>query len=252
MFRQLEFSSALLDPDLPVPHELVAHNARAPARRFAIYRNNVVVGLIDALAARFPVTQRIVGEEFFRAMGQFYVRKHPPCSALMMQYGDGFPEFVATFAPAEQLEYLPDVARLEAARTRAYHAVDAVPLDVDALHLINASKLPAVRFLQHPAAAIVRSAYPIVTIWAMNAGESELAPIENWGGEDAIVLRPGLEVMVRALPAGGASFLAALFSGATLASAAEGALAECCEFDLVANLAGLISSGAVTRVLLPD
>src|SRR5690606_15015602 len=107
------------DPEQAVPGAVMAHSAGIPARRFAVYRNNVVVGLVNALAARFPALQRIVGEEFFRAMAQLYVRAHPPRSRLLMEYGDGFADFIAAFEPAAELPYLADIARLEAARTRA-------------------------------------------------------------------------------------------------------------------------------------
>ena len=247
---QESFARALLDPERPVPGALVSHTAAMPAKRFAVYRNNVVVGLVRALARRFPAVECIVGAEFFAVMARAYVMKHPPRSPVLMVYGDAFPDFIERFAPAAALAYLPDVARLEAARTRAYHAADARPVDPALLQSIEPAAVGALRIVPHPSAEIVRSLFPVVTIWGMNAGGIELGPIEDWSGEDALVVRPGLEVEVRALPPGGAAFLAGLFSGAPLADAAETALDESADFDLVANLAGLIGSGAVTEVLL--
>ncbi len=84
--------------------------------------------LIDALRTKFPATERIVGEEFFRAMARVFVIAHPPRSKILHTYGDDFGDFIAAFEPAAELAYLADVARLEAARTRAYHAADATPL----------------------------------------------------------------------------------------------------------------------------
>jgi hypothetical protein len=234
---QQTFAEALLDTERPVPF---------PRRRFAIYRNNVVVGLVDALAARFPATQRIVGEEFFRAMARLYVIAHPPRSPLLMEYGDDFPHFVAAFGPAAELPYLADVARLENARMHAYHAADVTPLDASSLRSIDAAALGRLHFTPHPAAAIIRSQHPIVTIWAMNAGERTPAPIDDWRGEDALIARPGLDVFVRGLPPGGATFLMALFAGATLGEAAEVALDETESFDLVASLAGMLSAGVMS------
>mgnify|MGYP001390820627 CR=1 FL=1 len=46
------FAAALLDAERAVPSGLVAWNGSDPARRFAIYRNNVVVSLVDALERR--------------------------------------------------------------------------------------------------------------------------------------------------------------------------------------------------------
>ena len=246
---QENFSKALLDPDKSVPEALTSHTARVPVKRFAVYRNNVVVGLVNALAARFPATQRIVGEEFFRAMARVYVRAYPPRSPLLMEYGEGFTNFIAQFEPAAELAYLADVARLEAARTRAYHAADAAPIGPKILQSMDESELGKLRIEPHPAAAIVRSKHPVVTIWAMNSGERELGPIDDWAAEDTLVVRPQLEVFVLALPPGGAAFLSALFGGARLGEAVEAAQAEHEGFDLVANLAGLISSGAVCDVV---
>jgi len=53
---------------------------------------------------------------------------------------------------------------------------------------------------------------------------------------------------VRHLPPGGAGFIQALTEGATLSEAAEGASAETPAFDLEANLAGLMTCGAIVGV----
>ncbi len=86
----------------------------------------------------------------------------------------------------------------------------------------------------------------------MNSGALTLAPIEDWRGEDALVARPHLEVEVRLLLPGGAAFLHALAAGRPLGAAAERALAECPQFDLTGNLAGLIGWGLARRIVLRD
>ena len=67
------------------------------ARRFAVYRNNVAVGLIGALEARYPVSRRIAGDDLFRAMARAFVRANKPRSPVMIAYGGEFPEFVAEY-----------------------------------------------------------------------------------------------------------------------------------------------------------
>jgi len=246
------FADALLNADLPIPYGITAHKAAVPARRFAIYRNNVVVSLGKALKGRFPVVEKIVGEEFFAAMARVFVMEQPPRSPLLATYGDEFAAFIAAFEPARELPYLADVARLEAARTRSYHAADATPVDPGQLATLDTDAVGGVRIDMHPSTAIVRSPHPIVTIWAMNSGEQELVPIDNWRGEDALIARPYLEVEVRALPLGGAEFLLALAGGLPLSEATEAALADDSNFDLTVNLAGLIGSGLVRDILLPE
>jgi hypothetical protein len=249
---ETSFADALLDADRPIPQGIVAHNAAIPARRFAIYRNNVATGLVTALQNRFPVIEKIVGEEFFAAMARVFVSAQPPRSPLLATYGDEFPAFLAAFEPARELSYLPDVARLEAARTRAYHAADAVPLDASRFASIDAKSVGDVGVELHPSIGIVRSPHPVVTIWAMNSGERALAPITDWRGEDALVLRPHLEVEVRALPPGGAAFLLAISAGRALGEAAEAARVDSPDFDLTGNIAGLIGAGLVRDIVLPE
>jgi hypothetical protein len=206
---------------------------------------------VKALKSRFVVVEKIVGEEFFAAMARVFVKEQPPRSPLLASYGDNFPGFIAAFEPARELPYLADVARLEAARTRAYHAADASPVGAEHFARLDSHAVGTIRVDMHPSTEIVRSAFPIVTIWAMNSGEQELAPIQNWRGEDALVSRPYLEVEVRALPPGGAAFLLALTAGRRLGEAAEAALADDPDFDLTGNLAELISSGLARNIVLP-
>ncbi len=121
MTAHADFAAALLDPDVAAPDGLVAWNGSDPAHRFAVYRNNVTSALSDVLADSFPVTQQLVGEEFFRAMARIFLRGSPPPSPILTAYGEGFPAFVADFAPARTVPFLADVARLEWLRLRALH-----------------------------------------------------------------------------------------------------------------------------------
>jgi hypothetical protein len=250
---QSDFAHAVRSPDWAVPHGVTSHNSDTPRERFAIYRNNVMVGLVSALEARFPATRKIVGEDFFKGAAKLFAATQPPRSPLMLFYGDAFPGFLADFEPAREVPYLADVARLEAARTRAYHAADAKPLTPAAL---SGDGLPdalaGMRFLLHPSVEIVASEYPIVTIWAMNSGEIDLAPVTDWRGEDALVSRPGFDVEVRRLPPGAKTFLQNLAAGNPLGGAAAAALAANPSFDLAANLAALFAGLAIEMTNQPN
>ena len=242
--RQREFAAALLDPALAVPSGLLGPDGERSARRFAIYRNNVVVGLTDALAARFPVVCRIVGEEFFRAMARTYVVLEPPRSPILLDYGAGFPNFISRFGPAATLPYLPDVARIERAWTEAYHAPEAIALEPQMLADIPNERIPAIRLSVHPSLRVVRSQFPALTIWRMNVGNGVPGPVDlGAGGEDALVVRPAADVEVRSMPDGGAEFVRAFANGRWLADAAKSAMRASASFDLSGNLAVLIGAG---------
>jgi hypothetical protein len=242
---QSDFARALLDPDFGIPTGVISHNSDRPGGRFAVYRNNVMVGLVGALEARFPATRKIVGEDFFRGAARLFAAAHPPSSPVMMFYGDEFPAFLAGCEPAREVPYLCDLALLEAARTRAYHAANAEPLPPAALAGAAQDALALMRFTLHPSLEIVTSCFPIVTIWAMNSGELELAPITDWRGEDALILRPWSDVEVRRLPGGATGFLQSLGKGSPLGKAAAAALEADASFDLAANLAALFTGLAI-------
>jgi hypothetical protein len=246
---EASFARALLDPLELVPRGIAAAGRGPPTRGFAVHRNNVVVGLVKTLQARFPVVEKLVGEEFFAAMARIFAAKMPPRTPILTTYGAEFADFIATFEPARELGYLADVARLEAARTRVYHAADAEALDPSRFAALDPDGVSEIRVSLHPSAEIVRSPHPIVTIWAMNSGMKELAPIEDWRSEDALAVRPHLDVEVHLLPFGGGAFLLALGSGLTIGEAAETAFADHPEFDLSRNLAELISSGVAVEII---
>lgn len=242
------FARALTDRQMPVPDGLASWNGPWPERRFGVYRNNVATGLVEALRSRFPVTEKIVGDAFFGAMAEAYIGVEPPRSPLLLAYGDTFADFVTGFAPAAGLPYLPDMIRLEAARSHAYHAADRAPLDPEALSHVDPAGLADLIFAPHPSLSVIRSIHPIVTIWAMNSGEVPLAQIEPGRAEDALVVRPAMIVNVHRLPPGGAAFIMALQSGRTLGDAVAAAMESEPGFDLTANLAGLLQTGSFTAI----
>ncbi|WP_413990482.1 DUF2063 domain-containing protein [Labrys okinawensis] len=243
---QSAFREAVLDPAVATPPGLTAHNGVAPRRRFAVYRNNVTVGLAGAVESRFPASIALVGEEFFRALATLFVRAHPPRSPLLLIYGDELPGFTEGFEPAREVPYLADVMRLEIARSQAYHAADAEPGSLDALSAFPPEQLGEVRVILHPAVRLLRSAFPAATIWEMNSG-GEIREIADWSGEEILVTRPHLDVTVQILPPGGYAFLASLQAGEPLGVAAESAFAESADFDLPSALAALVNAGIACR-----
>lgn len=245
---QDEFTRALLDPARPVPAFVRGGRSPLGADGFAVYRNNVAVGLVDALAERFPVTRRLTGDEFFRAMARVFSVGSLPRSALMFAYGDEFPRFVADFIPARSVPYLGDVARLELAWSRAYHAAEARPLRPDAIAAMRADALAGSTVTLHPSLSVVRSDAPIASIWAAHQGEDAVRAPETWTPEDVLVVRPDAEVHVRRLVPGVARFLEQVADGAAVAEAVEAALAEAPDFDPGVALLDLLAAGAVIRI----
>jgi Putative DNA-binding domain len=109
------FSPPLLNPDKATPPTVAGPSGKAALKRYNVYRNNVTVSLIDALAAVYPAVQRITGVEFFRAMARSHIRATPPNSPLLFEYGREFPVFIERYEYARSMPWLADIARIERA-----------------------------------------------------------------------------------------------------------------------------------------
>jgi hypothetical protein len=253
--QQQDFAAALLDPRRATPLGLRAWNGSDPVARMAVYRNNVVSSLVDALGETFPVVRQLVGEEFFRAMAGRFVRESPPRSRVLAHYGQEFPCFIATFEPARCLPYLADVARLEMARVVAYHAADAEPVSEEMVSLALASgeRMGELRLVLHPSVNALESAHAVVTLWAAHQvdDEGEIGSFEVDVPQSALVLRADLDVLVLRAPDGAVAFVEAIRAGLNFGEAAARATAAAPGFDLTATVSQLLAHGALSSLHLP-
>jgi hypothetical protein len=240
------FAQALTSPAAPAPGGVRNQDAD---RRFAVHRNTFVVTLVDALAASFPVTQALVGEAFFRAMARACVLTSPPRTPVLTEFAIAFPAAIAAFAPAAQIPYLPEVARIEALRIRAYHAADAQPVaDADFLALCaNPEHLATARVSLHPACAWFRARHAAHSVWSAHQDTTapSLAEIDIGKPEEILVARPQFDVHVTALPAGATALLDALRIGLPLGAAFAQARALARHADEAALFAVLLRHGLI-------
>jgi hypothetical protein len=218
----------------------------AAESRFNVYRNNVALGLINAVAARYPVVRKLLWDDAFQRVAAQYVRSEPPRSPVLLEYGESFPQFLRTIGEGVAVDYLADIAELESARTRAYHAADAMPLDRGAFAALSPDRLANLRLKFHPSMILLTSRFPVVSIWDTQRHDSD-GTIRNWKPESALVVRPHLHVEVWRLSTGGHKFFAALAAGRSVADAITEA-AVSADFDLAEALSTLISSQAVVAI----
>lgn len=246
------FSAGLLDPERAKPGQVTGPRGKAAEKRYNVYRNNVTVSLIEALADIFPAVQKLTGENFFQTMAREFVRAHPPSSKLVFEYGHGFADFIDGFGPARSVPYLGDVARAERAWLSAYHAADVNPLDPANLAAIPADRVAGARFVMHPAFAVIASNYPLFRIFSMNRDLMPFEAVDMAEAEAVLITRPASEVRITHIAAGTAIFMQALEKGQTLGAAAGAALEADDTFDLNAALTTLLSTGACASVAVAD
>lgn len=240
------FARALLDP-APPAHPGIAALAAQPA--FAVYRNTVMKGCIDALQANFPAVTRLVGVEWLRAAAAIHVRAQLPRDPALLHYGAGFADFLAGFAPAAELPYLPGVARLDRAWTESHAAADDPVLDAAAVARLAPADFHRARLVPHAAARWQWCAdAPAYTLWSRNRGDAPVDGELDWQAEGALLTRPQSAVQWTALERGGCAFLDACAAGSTVAAAAQAALDAQDDTDFTRLMATLLQAGAFSRL----
>ncbi|MYA89063.1 MAG: DUF2063 domain-containing protein [Boseongicola sp. SB0662_bin_57] len=243
---QTTFRKALLDPEAARPDGLSDGKGRSAGRRFDVYRNNVTVSLTEALEVGFPVIRKLVGQENFKLLASAYLRRHPPRSPLMMHFGADMPSFLADFEPTRQTSYLPDVARLELAIRESYHAADADPISPAELEALPPETLIGSRIRLASSLRLVRSPWPILSIWRFNVEEDAKSP--EMAAEDVLVARPDLDPVPELLPPGGAEFINALLTGATFGDAMDKASEASRNFELPVVLTLLVEMKTLIEI----
>jgi hypothetical protein len=218
----------------------------APARRLQVYRNNVQASLGAALAAVYPVVERLVGAACFRALARRYVFQHPSRSGNLHAFGDALPAFVRRCAELAELAWLPDVAALEWALHCVYHEADDAPLTAADLQGVPNDAAPTLGLRLRRASQLLLSRHPALAIWQANrpAADGQL-PAEAFrtGGDRLLVARGAQEVEFRRLDAAEFAWLRRLADGCGLADAVHAALAVDPGFDLGTALARHLGLG---------
>ena len=245
---QDDFTHALLATDDAAPPALATLTAQ-PA--FAVYRNTVMKGCIDALQANYPAVTRLVGEEWMRAAAAVYARDALPALPMLLHYGANFADFLAQFEPAAELPYLPGVARLDRCWTEAHAAASEDGLDPAALSQLASGNFSHARLQPHAAA---RWAWftdaPIYTIWSRNRSDAPFDDDIDWNPEGALLTRPRDAVSWCALDRADCAFLDACAAGGTVAHAAQAALKAQPDADPGRLMAALLEAGAFSRLHL--
>ena len=206
---QREFMAALFAPGEPTDGGV------------AVYRRNVLANLAGALASTYPVVRRLVGEAFFGEAARRHALAVPSASGDLNPYGATFGEFLARYEPARELDYLPDVARLEWALHQSDQAADAPAADPAALARVAPGDEGNVHLSLHPAARLVASPHPILAIWEANQPGQDGTPDRGRAGERVLVRRGAHGAVAGLVDAGEWNLLVALDAGASLDEAID-------------------------------
>lgn len=173
---------------------------------FDVHRNTATLGLLDALRESYPTTRRLLGSEAFDAAALRHLRANPPSSPVLLEWGHGFPDELADMPGMQGWEWIAEVASLESARRRAYHAADR-PRAPWRCVLQAASDPRSDCLALHPSTQRVSCQAPALDIWLSQNGLADPPRPEHWRPSQLLIWRRDETLQARQLDAFGLALL---------------------------------------------
>ncbi len=244
---QAEFKKRLFDRDLSL--DLIRSDEIPSEIRFNVYRNNVHTSLIESLQHSFPTVVSLVGVDYFSNIAWHYIQQHLPTTALLVEYGVNFPEFVCGFVKNQKLDYLPDVARLDRSFIECANEADgeAIALETLAGWVSRPEMFERLCLCFTAPVRLIRSRYPIFSIWQAHQKSDmadRLSQIDLSKSETVLLTRPAFGVRSHQLEHAEAVFIEALLMGERIGQA----VSRSGDIDLVSVLRLLIDEGAISAL----
>lgn len=215
--------------------DAVATWVEAPDRpSVAVYRNTIASALIEALEAAFPAVAAALGSDNFHQVAAAFARDHYPAHPMLHDYGGGFADWLAGQDALSEMDWLPDLARLDYLRLSVLNAADTAATPAEVFASLSPEALSHARAHLIPSARLIRFDTTLLSVWdTLLTGEGEGLE-RRPEPETLLVRRVGEGVEVRCLTPEVAAFLSVCAEGSTLAEAAEAALIRDPTTDLTA------------------
>jgi hypothetical protein len=218
-----------------VENEFTAGKAD-PARRYAIYKNNMFLSLTNHLRAVFPVTAKLGDERFFAYAAHQYILREPPRNSRLVSYGATFSSFLRHFPACRHAPILAQMAALEWAIHRALTSMQLPFLD-----LVGMTETSTIHL--QPSLSFVVSRWPVLTLWAH---QSERQQAMSRRTSRVAVVRYDDDIRFFELGAARFALWRSLARGHGLETAAARALARDPQFNLADEIVFLFRNRLVT------
>lgn len=192
--------------------------ASRSAQALAAYRGNAAAVAARTLSIAFPTVCELVGEESFEQLARAVWHRHPPQHGDLAMFGAELAAFIEGDAQLASEPYLADVARLDWAVHTLERAADA-PVQPAGLTRLASDDAASLRLVLRPGAELIRSRWPVVTIWQAHrlTGPDRFgavpAALQAGQGETAWVWREGWRAVVDAVDEPRARFVERVLAG---------------------------------------
>lgn len=166
--------------------EIVSTELNA-ADRLQIYQNNFREPLAQSLLEVFPIVSAFVGEVFTRTALRHFIKWEPPIEPCLSNYGKTLGVFLKSYAPADSVPYLSDLADLEWAIHELQHVAEKVAVDD-----------PGLAFKTN--FVFIESRFPLLNLWMVGNGQLRAEAVHiDQGGQFVCIALSEMRVQLFAL-----------------------------------------------------
>ncbi|HEY7298736.1 MAG TPA: DNA-binding domain-containing protein [Xanthobacteraceae bacterium] len=222
---------------------------RDPAKRLAIHQRNYETSLVNALLGKFPATGWLVGPGFLSQAAREFIRRRPPRSPCIAQYGEDFPRHLETRPHAERVPYMRELAELEWCVGHAAIATDRPSLAPDALGGLNPDVLCDATLTLQGGVHYLATSWPVDELMKTYLQEKAPDTLQLSPGEFRFEIRGSRGAFqINRLDSGEFAFRNGLRSKCTIGAAAELALEADPDFDVGPSFLKAITEGLVVAI----
>ena len=167
------FTQALRYKNTLISREIQGKQALSSDDLLQLYRNNFVIGVSEALAATYPHTLALVGEDFFNSVAREFILQQPPQENNIISYGDGFSAYLHTLPQLQSLPYIAEMARFEwllEQTTNLYQ--ENKQLDIERLAAVPEQQFAAIRLQLPSQVSLFHSEQNIQRLYQMMVNNS--------------------------------------------------------------------------------
>lgn len=244
-----QFQNAFVEALYQRPAPALLDLTTQPA--FAVYRNTVLKGCVDALCANFPSVERLVGTSWMRAAASDYALRSPPEDGRLVCYGSDFPDYLGALLNLAELPWLADVARLDHDWLGAFCAEDEPVVEPASLASITPGDLANLCLMpRRPVRWRWCPTHPVYSLWHYNREGLDWRDEIPWHGEGALLVGSTEGVSHQPLEHAGCVFLDACAAGHSLDRASALALEIQTDLDFTDLLGRLMRAGVFRPLVL--
>ncbi|MGV6826219.1 MAG: HvfC/BufC family peptide modification chaperone [bacterium] len=195
-FQQIILSTECVNADwvAETPHGLQALG------RLAIYHNAYRIRLIDVLTDTFEHTAIYLGDDWFQQLASGYVESHHSTHNNIGNYGEAFPQFLASELPNDLEVY--ELAHMDWTLRRAFDGADSPVMKHEHLQKLASGENSVNRLQVVSTLTISTQQFNTLDIW-QSINQEETPPVATQLPEpvDLLIWRKGHSPHFRTLPA---------------------------------------------------